>query len=132
MKVVIMRGLPGSGKSTYIKEHFPDALVVSADAWFNNNGGFDVTKLGTAHADCFQKFRNAVEEEVPLIVVDNTNVLRKEFRRYEDTAENCCYDVEFIELYDGGLTDEKLAKRNVHNVPVETIRRRRAAWQTVY
>lgn len=38
MRCVITRGLPGSGKSTYIKNNYPDVVACSADNAFMKNG----------------------------------------------------------------------------------------------
>ena len=56
----IVRGLPGSGKSTFAKTLVGhDFLVCEADKYFMVNGEykFDVTKLKEAHESC----RNMVE-----------------------------------------------------------------------
>lgn len=56
----IVRGLPGSGKSTFAKALVGhDFLVCEADKYFMVNGEykFDVTKLKEAHESC----RNMVE-----------------------------------------------------------------------
>jgi len=37
--------------------------------------------------------------------------------------------VRIIDLYDGGLTNDQLAARNVHKVPVVVIARMRARWE---
>lgn len=36
VEIIIMQGVSGSGKSTYIKSTFPAATVVSADHFFIN------------------------------------------------------------------------------------------------
>jgi hypothetical protein len=35
-----------------------------------------------------------------------------------------------VDVFDGGLTDEDLAARNVHGVPLAGIRAMRARWET--
>ena len=56
--MAIMRGLPGSGKSTIasrIQEQLPQVQVCSADHHFIDEEGeyrFDLSKLGAAHAAC--------------------------------------------------------------------------------
>ena len=85
MQVKIMRGCSGSGKSTYIKNHFPDAYVCSADDfWLDKDGNykFDLSKHGQSHAWCLRKFIDYLEKmrqdpyllnPSSCIVVDNTN-----------------------------------------------------------
>jgi predicted kinase len=34
MKLIILRGLPGSGKTTLVRKEWPNAAVCSADSYF--------------------------------------------------------------------------------------------------
>lgn len=121
-RVILMRGISGSGKSTYIEKNFPDAVVCSADHFFINEDGvyeFDKRKLGQAHEECRRKFKQALEERHKLIVVDNTNTMMKEMQPYVKAAKYRGYRVECIRL-DTPL--EVAAARNTHNVPFGAIR----------
>ncbi len=119
--MVILRGIPGSGKSTYQREHFPDAFVVSSDHFFVKEGvyRFDHTKLGEAHRACFRACLEAVViSESPLIVVDNTNLRAVEVAPYVVLGEAFGYEVEVITL----LTNPVIAAaRNVHGVPEDSV-----------
>ena len=119
-KVVIMRGISGCGKSTYTRKHYPKAVVVSADHYFERNGKyeFDREKLGAAHADCFRRFNQALQKREPLIVVDNTNTRKWEMERYYDAAVKAGYQVEVVRLV---CDPDKAAKRNVHQVPADAV-----------
>jgi hypothetical protein len=44
MRCVITRGLPGSGKSTYIKNNYPDVVACSADNAFMKNGVYQYAR----------------------------------------------------------------------------------------
>lgn len=120
-KVVIMRGVSGSGKSTFIKNHFPDAVVCSADKYYydkNGNYNWDGSKVGSAHAFSRTCFKSALQCKKPLVVVDNTNTRLKEFKFYLTMADQHGYDVTVIRLE---VPLEVLFGRNVHGVPDETV-----------
>ena len=122
-KVIILRGPSGSGKSTYIKNHLPDAFVCSADNYFNDaegNYNFDAKKLGQAHGTCRLSFKQAVLDNTPVIVVDNTNTKLKEMEPYIDVAINHGYKVEVVRLT---VPLDKLYGRNTHGVPDEAVKR---------
>jgi len=120
MKVVILSGLPGSGKSTYAKREFAGAIVVSADNYFMKNGvyTFDFTKIALAHQDCWRKFFDAVNRKFAMIVVDNTNLTAAEISPYMLPAETFGYEVEIRTIQ----IDPDVAKsRNTHGVPAPVI-----------
>ena len=120
-KVIILRGSPGSGKSTYIRNHLPGAVVCSADDFFIKNVGgkqtyvFNPTQLGAAHNQCFNCFKQAIGDNEPLIVIDNTNIFRQHYQKYVDYARMNGYDV-----YQKVL---KTSFKNVHNVPDTAVER---------
>lgn len=121
---IILRGLPGSGKSSFA--HQIGAWIVSEDEFFTKNGEykFDKTMLVHAHGFCFVKFCDYIDQNRPDICVDNTNTTKKEYQRYVDYAKDHGYNVTILTV-ETDLTDEELAKRNVHGVPIETIKRMR-------
>lgn len=123
-KVIITRGIQGSGKSTYLRNHHPNATICSADNYFLEvlgNGQryvFDVRKLGDAHKWCMQKFIKALQEDVEEVAVDNTSIALWEFSPYVAVANAFDYDVQIIRLE----ADPKIcAQRNIHKVSEKTI-----------
>lgn len=122
-KVVIMRGASGSGKSTYVKKHFPDAVVCSADSYFVDSEGnynFDPTKLGDAHGQCKRSFKDALDRSQPLVVVDNTNTTLRELQPYLQMAKAHGYEVEVVRVE---TPLDVAAARNVHGVPFDAVKR---------
>ena len=83
-KLLILRGSPGSGKSTICRRQFPSWKIVSADDYFTDATGkykFIPEKIQQAHDVCFElavKFLTTGYN----VVVDNTNKKLWEFRRY--------------------------------------------------
>jgi predicted kinase len=129
----IMRGCSGSGKSTYTKTHFPNALVLSTDDfWINKDTGayeFDIKRHSEAHAWNLRRFVDAVqywaedgcdESESPgvTIVVDNTNCSVAEFAPYAAVAGAFGFDVEIITV---DVDTDTAHARNQHNVPQPTV-----------
>lgn len=120
MKVIILRGVPGSGKSTESKK-YPDAYVVSADHYFIGKDGiyrFDMNKIASAHGQCKSRFEAALSEKKPVVVVDNTNTTVKELKFYVETARRAGYAVEIVRI---DCDPEIAAARNVHGVPKASV-----------
>ena len=131
-KVIILRGIPGSGKSTLVKENYADAIVCSADNYFEEvaalNGTdylteFDRRLVGRAHQHCWNSFIHALcvmGEEI--IVVDNTNIHEWEYENYSFLAEINGYNVEIISI-PANETPETYYERNTHGVTLDVIQR---------
>ena len=118
--VIIMRGLPGSGKSTYARREHPNAWVVSADYFFVRDGvyRFDATQLGAAHNMCFRSAMAGCQADCPIIVVDNTNTTRAEYTPYVALARAFGYAVELVWVQ---APVALCAARNTHGVPLNVI-----------
>jgi predicted kinase len=120
-RMAILRGIPGSGKSTYQWAMFPRALVASADHFFTTPEGdyrFDPTRLSEAHRTCFRATVGAVQRGEPLIVVDNTSIRALDIAPYVVLGEAYRYSVKVVTLW----VDPMVAiTRNIHRVPTEII-----------
>ena len=136
--VHIMRGIPGSGKSTVAKMLTKPEFICSADDYFMKDGVYTFVQheIGKAHQACLKKFvdllhaYNAKAEydlgfrldaEDVIVVVDNTNLRRWEYETYVKVAELAGWLVEFTEFVpprDNTLGDyvRLCASRNAHGV----------------
>lgn len=141
-RVILLVGCSGSGKSTYAQGHFPDAVVVSADHYFeelaaSTNQTFEevwnLWQLGSAHNHCQQRFLNAISKKVPVVIVDNTNVRRADRQRYIIMASElgCEIELHVLSPWIHGNPAPSLRQikayvklchgRNTHGVPLEII-----------
>lgn len=140
MKVVIVRGLPGSGKSTLselmIEAHSDcEGLCAwySTDDYFVHDGEykFDGRKLTKAHVWNQARFRRAVDNKYGLIIVDNTNTQFWEVVAYIEYALNNDYCVQIVEPETEWKFDvDELVLRNTHNVPKVSIEKMLQRWDT--
>lgn len=127
MKVIILSGVSGSGKSTWARGLRGDAMgvIFSADQFFCRDGGyhFDPSKLQQAHEACLKGFVEEVRgvEPSPLdvpIIVDNTNTTVEEIAPYYCVAKAYGWQVELITF----IIDYKIAsERNRHGVSFNSI-----------
>ena len=96
-----MRGFPGSGKSFTAKELAASigAVIYSTDEFFVKNGVYKFVRkmLSDAHQWNRLRFQKAVENLVPSIIIDNTNVYIDEIKNYSDYAYYQGYDIHLVE-----------------------------------
>lgn len=132
MKLIVMRGLPGSGKSHATEQLPAGAVVASADHYMVDRQGnyhFSPSKLDAAHAACRARLLAALAAKCQVVVLDNTNTTTREYQWALDAAASSGHSVTIVELFDAGLTDAELSSRNSHGVPVSSIARMRARWE---
>lgn len=143
-KMILMRGLPGSGKSTKARSIAMDALytgaattiaICSTDDFFMRNGEYQFVPrlIGDAHKWNQDRVRYHMIAQTELIIVDNTNTQAWEMKPYRDLATSMRYDVEEIVVGDEYLSNKFMAPevkqeyvdtchaRNTHGVPREVI-----------
>jgi len=125
MKLVLIRGLPGSGKSTLASLF---GAYFEADQFFVATG-FDPSKLGEAHEWCQQNVREALCNGYGNVAVSNTFTQRWEMQPYIEMAEEFGATLVVLSLFDGGLSDEELFARNIHGVPLKSIKAMRRRFQ---
>lgn len=119
-KLYIVRGIPGSGKTTFAKTlggvHF------EADQYFMVDGEykFDVTKLKNAHSWCQTQVINAMLLNYTaninnVIVVSNTFTQEWEMEPYIEMAKEWGYTVFTI------IVENRHGGTNVHGVPEDKL-----------
>ena len=121
-KVLIYRECPGSGKTTAIKRDFPTAFVCSAVNFHTDHEGkykFFPKGVPDAHKYCQNAFLAALQNGLPLIAVDNTNIKLWEFEWYIETAEKYGYEVQVFRMKVDDIN--VVAKRNIHGVPADKV-----------
>lgn len=137
--LILICGLPGAGKSSYGQKLIEEATSLGktnahfeADQFMldqDNKYSFNKAKLGFVHKMCQLSAEKAMIDGKETVVVSNTFTTRKERKTYLEMAASQGYNVIIVNLFDAGLSDMELHERNVHGVPVETIKRMRERWE---
>lgn len=131
---IIMRAIPGSGKSTFAHKiqaaAFTEGMtctIHSSDEKFMVDGEykFDTALLGKYHHQNQNDFKLAVEKATNVVIADNTNIKRKDYMEYVTRAKDAGYKVVAITFVPGDA--QMHFTRNVHSVPLEVVERMKAS-----
>lgn len=125
-KLTIVRGLPGSGKSTYARSTFD--MHVEADFFFqniNNSGdyNFKASLLPVAHQKCYADTVFLLNQGYDVIVA-NTFTTVWEMEKYFKITE--LIDDVVIEIVE--MTGNY---GSIHNVPKEVLVKMKERWEDV-
>lgn len=122
-KLIIVRGLPGSGKSTKAKELLNDKTKhFEADMFHTINGEycFDIKNIADAHKWCQSNTAFWLNRGFS-VVVSNTFTTLSEIEKYLDIADQYDVETEYIEM--------KENFGNIHNVPQEVLDKMKSRWE---
>ncbi|XP_045769838.1 NEDD4-binding protein 2 isoform X2 [Maniola jurtina] len=140
--LIIMRGLPGSGK-TYLAKKIIDAIyyttqqhyhthILSTDDYFMCNGVYmyDKWRIPEAHEWNKNRARKAMTEGLSPVIIDNTNIEIWEMEYYVVQGVSNGYIIEVVEPNTPWARNAyQLFKRNSHNVPLVALRRKLDSFQ---
>jgi len=119
----MIRGLPGSGKTTLAETlaALRDVAAMAADDFFYRDGvyEFDASLLHHAHQDCQVRCKNAMFVGIKNIVIHNTFTTDKEMKPYLKFAEEFGYRVTTM------IVENRHGCKSVHGVPDETMEKMR-------
>lgn len=124
-KLIIIRGLPGSGKSTKAKElllSLENSIHFEADMFhmINDEYMFDVNNLADAHKWC-QSQTVFWLHKGSTVIVSNTFTTMNEMKPYFEMAKKYSAEIEVIEMENN--------YGSIHNVPTETIDKMKSRWE---
>lgn len=115
--LILLRGLPGSGKTTLAKQFDTDDCFAADDfpGLYEDEGGFHPELLHDSHEWCRQNVLDAMQNESRCIVVHNTLTTEREMKPYLDLAE--AYEYRVISL----IVENRHEGVSVHNVPEQVM-----------
>ena len=118
-QLILLRGLPGSGKSTFA--NLLGGIHVEADQYFMRDGEyrFDASKLKQAHNWCKLRVEHSMEDGVDKITVSNTFTQEWEMDVYFELAEKYGYQISCL------IVENRHDSKNIHGCPDDKIEQMR-------
>ncbi|TPX66282.1 hypothetical protein SpCBS45565_g04595 [Spizellomyces sp. 'palustris'] len=135
----IMRGAPGSGKSTVARnlllKNGNKGCILSTDDFFcidTGNYEFNAAKLAEAHEWNQERARDAISSSLSPIIIDNTHTQKWEAKPYVEMGLKQGYTIVVVEPETPWWKEKnviELAQRNTHGVSAEAIQRMVGRWE---
>ncbi|XP_050416373.1 uncharacterized protein LOC126830144 [Patella vulgata] len=122
--LVLLRGLPGSGKSHLAREIKGNGIILSTDDYFIQDGiyMFEPNDLPTAHIWNRQRAINAMEAGTNPVIIDNTNTKIWEMKPYAKSALQNGYNIVIMEPdTPWKFKARELQAKNIHGVSKDVI-----------
>ena len=120
--LLILRGLPGSGKTTLAHILSDDCVAADDYPLIHQKDGFHKEFVPEGHEWCKLQVKEMMESGKPLIVVHNTNVLQEHMQPYIALAKE--YGYMYFVLHVQGRYP------NVHGVDDAGIASMKTKWET--
>ena len=134
-ELIVMRGIPGSGKSTKAKSIVGQGVIHSTDDVIEAGGDYneffakmiaskDFAPLSRVHSTNLRNAIASMKSGVSPVIIDNTNIKQNESKAYITAALEMGYadnNIKFVDIGTAGLEAAELAKRNAHGVPLDKI-----------
>lgn len=119
-KLILIRGLPGSGKSTFAEslKKNDSTVIVEADQYFIDSDGvykFDASKLGAAHLSCYNRAEHFMKSGFETVIVSNTFTKESEINPYIKLGRKYEYVTFSI------VVENRHNGKSVHDVPDVTM-----------
>ncbi len=110
-ELILLRGLPGSGKSTFAE--LIGGFRCEADMYFMVDGEykFDLNKIKEAHRWCKEQCESFMVREKSKVIVSNTFTQEWEMEDYYDLAKRYGYKVTSV------IVENRHEGKSIHNVP---------------
>ena len=135
-KLIVMRGIPGAGKSTEAAKLVGEGIIHSTDTVIERMGDYnklfnemnesgDFKKLSQAHSANLSESIISMKNGLSPVIIDNTNIKMNESKAYVKAALELGYadeNISFVDVGAGGNTAEILAERNTHGVSLDIIK----------
>lgn len=119
-ELVIMIGLPRSGKSTFVEQNYDDYNYLSRDEIRTNIFGYKGNMLHEAEVSTiFNKRYTEFLNQNKNIVIDNTNIQKKYRKQFINQAKAHKYKIKAI--YIDAAYEDVVDNANKENFPVEVI-----------
>lgn len=134
--LIVMRGIPGAGKSTRSKQLVGEGIIHSTDDLIEAQGDYreffvkmfaskNFIELNRMHSKNLRNATKSIYEGLSPIIIDNTNIKHVDAKAYVKMALEAGLadeNIKFEDVGTGGIDAEVLAERNTHGVPLETIK----------
>lgn len=126
-ELIILRGLPGSGKSTFAKllANHKNSIVIENDEYMYEDGIYDwkPSKVKLAAKNTNEKLHKALNQNVELIVISNVNARNSDFYGYIELGKNKGYKVTTL------IVENYFDGKSIHGVNDETLDRMESNFQ---